>query len=119
MVGGVDSLCHTTLYGFNSLELVSSQPCRPYDAHRNGISIGEGAAFGLLEPPSRGKRARAGEDILLLGIGESSDAHHMCSAAPAGPGRPHGDGAGAVQRRPRHRRRSTTSTCMAPPRAAQ
>ena len=39
MVGGVDSLCLTTLYGFNSLQLVSSQPCKPFDAARNGIAI--------------------------------------------------------------------------------
>ena len=56
LVGGVDSLCLTTLYGFDSLELTSPRPCRPYDAHRDGISIGEGAAFALLE---RGPRTRA------------------------------------------------------------
>ncbi|EHP44732.1 3-oxoacyl-(acyl carrier protein) synthase I [Cupriavidus basilensis OR16] len=83
VVGGVDSLCHTTLYGFNSLELVSSQACRPYDAQRDGISIGEGAAFGLLE---RLPTASAGDDILLLGIGESSDAHHMSAPHPQGLG---------------------------------
>ncbi|HTE14047.1 MAG TPA: beta-ketoacyl synthase N-terminal-like domain-containing protein, partial [Burkholderiales bacterium] len=41
VVGGVDSLCLTTLYGFNSLELISDQACRPFDEQRNGISIGE------------------------------------------------------------------------------
>ena len=86
VVGGVDSLCHTTLYGFNSLELISGQPCRPYDAHRNGISIGEGAAFGLLERLPAASAARASEDILLLGIGESSDAHHMSAPHPQGLG---------------------------------
>src|SRR5690606_8625686 len=49
IVGGVDSLCLTTLYGFNSLGLLSSQACRPFDIHRDGISIGEAAAFALLE----------------------------------------------------------------------
>src|SRR5215471_8230996 len=49
VVGGVDSLCLTTLYGFHSLQLVSSSPCRPFDAARDGISIGEAAAFALLE----------------------------------------------------------------------
>src|SRR5882672_2957982 len=49
VVGGVDTLCLTTLYGFNSLQLLSKEPCRPYDAARDGISIGEGAAFFLLE----------------------------------------------------------------------
>ena len=49
VVGGVDSLCLTTLYGFNSLGLLSTQACRPFDAARDGITIGEAAAFALLE----------------------------------------------------------------------
>ncbi|MBP0631459.1 beta-ketoacyl-[acyl-carrier-protein] synthase family protein [Cupriavidus sp. AcVe19-1a] len=83
IVGGVDSLCHTTLYGFNSLELLSTQPCRPYDVARDGISIGEGAAFGLLE---RVPDAPDADAILLAGIGESSDAHHMSTPHPEGLG---------------------------------
>ncbi|WP_116358840.1 beta-ketoacyl-ACP synthase [Cupriavidus taiwanensis] len=83
VVGGVDSLCHTTLYGFNALELLSRQPCRPYDVARNGISIGEGAVFGLLE---RVSGAVADDAILLAGIGESSDAHHMSTPHPQGLG---------------------------------
>ena len=83
LVGGVDSLCLTTLYGFNSLGLISEQPCRPYDAQRNGISIGEAAAFALLERPSDDLAADA---LLLLGIGESSDAYHMSSPHPEGRG---------------------------------
>ena len=49
LVGGVDSLCLTTLYGFHSLQLVSARPCRPFDPGRDGISIGEAAAFALVE----------------------------------------------------------------------
>jgi 3-oxoacyl-[acyl-carrier-protein] synthase I len=83
LVGGVDSLCLTTLYGFHALQLVSRTPCRPFDAQRDGISIGEGAAFALLERPS----ARADADtVLLLGAGESSDAYHMSSPPPDGRG---------------------------------
>lgn len=82
IVGGVDSLCLTTLYGFASLELTSRQPCRPYDADRDGISIGEGAAFLLLE---RATTAPSGT-VLLLGSGESSDAYHMSSPHPEGLG---------------------------------
>jgi 3-oxoacyl-[acyl-carrier-protein] synthase I len=84
VVGGVDSLCLTTLYGFHSLQLVSSLPCRPFDATRDGISIGEAAAFALLERAPSSLDANA---VLLLGIGESSDAYHMSS--------PHPDGLGA------------------------
>ena len=83
IVGGVDSLCLTTLYGFNSLELLSDAPCRPYDADRNGLSIGEAAAFILLQRPAGSLDADA---VLLLGAGESSDAHHMSSPHPEGLG---------------------------------
>jgi len=83
LVGGVDSLCLTTLYGFNSLGLTSDQACRPFDAQRNGISIGEAAAFALLEPMPLQLDARA---VLLLGTGESSDAYHMSSPHPEGLG---------------------------------
>ena len=83
VVGGVDSLCLTTLYGFHSLQLVSRTPCRPFDATRDGISIGEGAAFALLERPPANLDADA---VLLLGSGESSDAYHMSSPPPDGRG---------------------------------
>jgi 3-oxoacyl-[acyl-carrier-protein] synthase I len=84
VTGGVDTLCLTTLYGFNSLQLTSREPCRPFDAQRDGISIGEGAGFALLERV--GPRTEAGAK-LLLGIGDSCDAHHMST--------PHPDGLGA------------------------
>jgi 3-oxoacyl-[acyl-carrier-protein] synthase-1 len=83
VVGGVDTLCLTTLYGFNSLGLISEQACRPFDAQRNGISIGEAAAFALLE---RAPEAPDEDAVLLLGIGESSDAYHMSSPHPEGLG---------------------------------
>lgn len=82
VVGGVDSLCLTTLYGFNSLQLLSSRPCTPYDRHRDGITIGEAAAFALLERST----APVPGDIVLSGIGESSDAHHMSAPHPQGLG---------------------------------
>ena len=83
LVGGVDSLCLTTLYGFHSLQLVSAAPCRPFDSARCGISLGEAAAFALLE---RAPEAPAAEAVLLLGYGESSDAYHMSSPHPQGRG---------------------------------
>ena len=83
VVGGVDSLCLTTLYGFHSLQLVSREPCKPFDVARDGISIGEAAAFALIERPPRSLDR---DDILLLGVGESSDAYHMSSPHPEGRG---------------------------------
>ena len=82
VVGGVDSLCLMTLYGFHSLGLTSPGPCRPYDAERDGISIGEGGGFALLE---KSERVESGA-ILLLGVGESSDAYHMSTPHPEGLG---------------------------------
>ena len=83
VVGGVDSLCLTTLYGFHSLQLCSNAPCRPFDVARDGISIGEAAAFALL---TRVPGALNGDDVLLLGVGESSDAYHMSAPHPEGDG---------------------------------
>ena len=83
VVGGVDSLCLTTLYGFNSLELLAREACRPWDRARTGLSIGEAAAFALLERPTA---SPAADTVLLLGVGESSDAHHMSSPHPEGLG---------------------------------
>lgn len=83
VVGGVDSLCLTTLYGFHSLQLVARTPCRPFDAERDGLSIGEAAAFALLERPA-GRPAPGA--VLLLGTGESSDAWHMSAPHPEGRG---------------------------------
>ncbi|HYS77091.1 MAG TPA: beta-ketoacyl-[acyl-carrier-protein] synthase family protein [Burkholderiales bacterium] len=82
VVGGVDSLCLMTLYGFHSLGLTSPGPCRPYDVDRDGISIGEGGGFALLE---RAERVESGA-IQLLGVGESSDAYHMSTPHPEGLG---------------------------------
>ena len=83
VVGGVDSLCLSTLYGFNSLGLVSRFPCRPYDAERDGISVGEGAGFVLIE---RATADNSSDAMLLLGVGESSDAYHMSTPHPEGLG---------------------------------
>jgi 3-oxoacyl-[acyl-carrier-protein] synthase-1 len=80
VVGGVDSLCMTTLYGFKSLELVSADICRPFDANRDGLSLGEAAAFALVEKDC------AAPVAWLLGAGESSDGHHMSSPHPEGAG---------------------------------
>lgn len=81
VVGGVDSLCHTTLYGFSSLQLVSPDVCRPFDVARRGLSIGEAAGFALIEKNDVGDTG-----LFLLGYGETSDAHHMSTPHPDGDG---------------------------------
>lgn len=82
LVGGVDTLCGSVLFGFNALGLVSRERCLPFDQHRDGLSLGEAGGFAVLE--------RMHDDapgLRLCGYGESSDAHHMSS--------PHPDGLGA------------------------
>ena len=83
IVGGADTLCATTLYGFQSLSVMSDEPCRPFDRDRRGISIGEAAGFALLEKPGA---ADSDDTVFLLGAGESSDAYHMSSPHPEGLG---------------------------------
>ena len=78
LVGGADSLCQITLRGFRALGLLSGEATRPFSSQRRGISIGEGAAFALLERSGTGPR--------LLGAGESGDAHHMTTPDPEGRG---------------------------------
>jgi 3-oxoacyl-[acyl-carrier-protein] synthase-1 len=82
VVGGVDCLCLSVLYGFHSLELVSTDRCRPFDRDRKGLNLGEAAGFAILERRPDHSLGR------LLGWGETSDAHHMAS--------PHPEGAGAI-----------------------
>ncbi|HEY2629845.1 MAG TPA: beta-ketoacyl-ACP synthase, partial [Usitatibacter sp.] len=78
VVGGVDSLCHTTLYGFNALQLVAPDICRPFDARRRGLSIGEAGGFALL--------GRDAGELQFMGYGETSDAYHMSTPHPEGQG---------------------------------
>lgn len=80
IVGGVDTLCLTTLFGFNALQLVDSDICRPCDTNRAGLSIGEGAGFAILEQPN------GNSPFCLSGFGETSDAYHMSSPHPKGAG---------------------------------
>lgn len=79
VVGGVDSLCRLTLFGFHSLGVLSERATRPFCKDRDGITLGEGAAFVLLD-----RHAEA--DVYFAGIGESSDAHHLSSPDPDGVG---------------------------------
>ena len=79
LVGGVDTICATTLHGFHALGVLSSIACRPFGENREGMNIGEGGALVLLERGGDGT-------VALLGAGESSDAHHMSAPHPEGIG---------------------------------
>ena len=88
VVGGVDTLCATTLLGFQALGLLSPTACTPWGLGRSGISIGEGAAFALLELAQDERSQGDAGAPALLGYGESDDAYHIAS--------PHPEGAGAL-----------------------
>lgn len=83
VVGGIDTLTGSTLFGFRALGLVSAEPCRPFDARRDGISLGEGAGFALLERVDADTPA---DMPRLVGYGESADAFHMSAPHPEGLG---------------------------------
>jgi len=83
VVGGVDSLCDTTLYGFQSLGLLSRTRTQPFGAGRDGISIGEAAGFAILAAPGVLEEAYG---MMLAGIGDSADAYHMTAPHPQGLG---------------------------------
>ncbi|MCG9697840.1 beta-ketoacyl-[acyl-carrier-protein] synthase family protein [Shewanella sp. Isolate11] len=78
IVGGSDSLCKLTLNGFHSLESVSKGHCQPFSRNRDGINIGEGAALFTL--------TRGQGEVMLAGVGESSDSHHISAPHPEGKG---------------------------------
>jgi 3-oxoacyl-(acyl-carrier-protein) synthase len=86
LAGGVDSLNRVVLNGFNSLMLVSPDGCRPFDAERQGMSVGEGAGVLVLESEAhargRGARLRA----CLAGRGNTCDAYHVSAPQPEGQG---------------------------------
>ncbi len=80
VVGGADSLCRMTLHGFAALELISPDPCRPCDAARSGISIGEAAGFALLER----RRSPAARASPCSAAARRSDGYHMSAPDPRG-----------------------------------
>jgi 3-oxoacyl-(acyl-carrier-protein) synthase len=83
---GADVICRISYFGFHSLSVYSQAPCRPFDRHRDGMNIGEGAAALLLEPLEDALARGATPLALLGGYGNTSDAHHLTSPHPEGDG---------------------------------
>ena len=86
LAGGTDSLNRVLVNGFNSLMLVAPDGCRPFDADRQGMTVGEGAGLLVLETEehARARCARARAEV--AGLGNSCDAHHATSPSPGGDG---------------------------------
>ncbi len=86
LVGGADELCRTTYNGFASLMITDTEPCKPFDAQRKGLNLGEGAGLLVLESKQslqwRNKQPRG----FVLGYGSATDAYHLTAPHPDGVG---------------------------------
>lgn len=86
LVGGTDALCELTFGGFNSLRAMSPEPCQPFRSHRQGLNLGEGAAWFVLEDSVAAAARGAAALAEVAGAASSCDAHHMTAPDPAGGG---------------------------------
>lgn len=77
LAGGVDALQEFVLSGFVALRAHSAEPCKPFDATRSGLNLGEGAGLLFLEPAGQARAAGRRIRAFLAGAGLSCDAHHM------------------------------------------
>jgi 3-oxoacyl-[acyl-carrier-protein] synthase-1/3-oxoacyl-[acyl-carrier-protein] synthase II len=82
LAGGADALSLITYVGFSSLRLPSAEPCRPFDAERSGLTLGEGAGFMLLESEALRKKRNAKAKAYIAGYGTATDAHHLTTPHP-------------------------------------
>ena len=82
VAGGTDALCRFTLNGFNSLSVLDREPCRPFDATRAGLNLGEGAGYLVLTHERPGMRTYC----RLAGYANANDAHHQTASSQTGEG---------------------------------
>lgn len=87
--GGADALSRFTLNGFNSLKNVDTQLCRPFDQNRNGLNLGEGAGYLILESEQSAQQRNAPALAILAGYGNTNEAHHPTAPSPDGSGALH------------------------------
>ena len=86
VVGGSECITKFHLNGFNSLMILDTNPCRPFDATRSGLNLGEGAAYLVLESAESAKRRGVKPQALLSGYGNACDAFHQTASSPDGEG---------------------------------
>jgi 3-oxoacyl-[acyl-carrier-protein] synthase II len=84
LAGGVDALCRMTFAGFDALGALDSEPCRPFDLRRKGLTLGEGASFLVLERESRARARGARVLAWLSGWAIGAEAHHVTHPEPSG-----------------------------------
>ena len=86
VAGGADELCRVTYNGFISLMIADESICRPFDAHRKGLNLGEGAAVLVLESEALCRARKRPARALALSYGSACDAYHLTAPAPDGSG---------------------------------
>jgi 3-oxoacyl-[acyl-carrier-protein] synthase II len=86
LAGGVDAITRLCYLGFNALRLLDPTPCRPFDRARRGMSIGEGAAFVVVEDADHARARGVRPYATLAGTGTTTDAYHVTAPEPAGEG---------------------------------
>jgi 3-oxoacyl-[acyl-carrier-protein] synthase-1 len=86
IAGGCDSLTRFTLNGFNSLMILDKEPCRPFDENRNGLNLGEGAAYVVLVSDRVAQMLNKKMYCRLSGYSNANDAFHQTASSPDGTG---------------------------------
>jgi len=86
IAGGTDSLTRFTLNGFNTLMIIDKNGCKPFDENRAGLTIGEGAAFLVLESEELVRTLKRPVLAELTGYGNANDAYHQTASSPEGKG---------------------------------
>ncbi|MBC6996623.1 beta-ketoacyl-[acyl-carrier-protein] synthase family protein [Neolewinella lacunae] len=86
IAGGADALCRFTINGFNSFMLLDQERCRPFDASRSGINLGEGAAYFVLETAASLRKSGNEPLAMITGYGNHNDRYHPSSISPVGDG---------------------------------
>jgi len=86
IAGGADSLSRFTLNGFHSLMILDKEPCRPFDEHRQGLNLGEGAAYLVLAGDKAAAQLGVRPAAAVTGYANANDAHHQTASSPEGKG---------------------------------
>ena len=86
VAGGSECITKFHLNGFRSLMILDERPCRPFDATRNGLNLGEGAAYMVLESAEHARRRGVQAQAVLSGYGNACDAFHQTASSPDGEG---------------------------------
>jgi 3-oxoacyl-[acyl-carrier-protein] synthase-1 len=86
LAGGCDALCKFTLNGFNTLMILDSEPCKPFDKNRKGLNLGEGAAYLLLVSDDIKTKFQLQPIAQLIGYANANDAYHQTASSAEGVG---------------------------------